>query len=407
MAISVADIAALTTTQLNALAIDTQVPALKTAQVAAITTAQLSALTSPVLNALTTGQFRALTVAQIGALTTSQWRSLETEDLAALSTAQVKAITVASLLALTSSEVCALTSAQIRALTTAQFQALNTGQITPLMLDLDGHGLQTLSIAAGVQFDVGNRGLVAATGWVAPGDGLLVLDRNANGRIDDGGELFGSGTLMPDGRHAADGFEALATLDANHDGAIDARDPSFEALAVWVDANSDGLTQADELKGLDALSITGLHLAADRTIVFDNGNLIGLMGRYDSADGSTQLLADVWLATDATVAPAVSLRTVVSDMTESLGRFNEQLDGFQPIAGPMLNLPTASSAAPTELSRSLAAQLSAFVDQNSVAMATLVHVAPAAELLSPDLTLAPAAAVNAWIPPLTGKQPDK
>jgi hypothetical protein len=94
---------------------------------------------------------------------------------------------------------------------------------------------------------------------------------------------------------------------------------------------------------------------------------------------------------------------VVSDLTESLGRFTEQLDGFQPIAGPVLNLPTASGAAPTELSRSLAAQLSAFIDQNSVSMATLFQIAPAVELLSLDLTLA--APVNAW--EASGKPPGK
>ena len=397
--ITATDFAVLTTAQLNAMG---------TAQIAALTKAQTQAIESSHLAALGTTNLTALSLADVAALTTSQLNALTTAQYRALTTAQVRAITTTNIAAMSSNGLCALTSTQIQALTAQQIRAIATGHITPLVLDLNDHGPLTLSIAAGVQFDVGNTGQVAATGWVAPGNGLLVLDRNANGRIDDGGELFGSGTLMPDGRHAADGFAALATLDANHDGLIDSRDSSFDALAVWVDANSDGVTQSSELKGLDALSITGLHLDAERTIAFDNGNLIGLMGRYDSADGSTQVLADVWLATDATVAPApVSLRTVVSDLTESLGRFTEQLDGFQPIAGPVLNLPTASSAAPTELSRSLAAQLSAFIDQNSMPMAALVGVAPAVGLLSPDLTLAPATAVNAWMAPLTAKRPDK
>jgi hypothetical protein len=293
-------------------------------------------------------------------------------------------------------------------------QALATGLITPLMLDLDGLGPLTLSIAAGVQFDVGNSGQVAATGWVSPGDGLLVLDRNNNGVIDNGGELFGSGTVLPDGNRAIDGFAALATLDANGDGVVNAQDPGFNALKVWVDGNSDAMTQSGELKGLDALSITGLHLDATQTIAFDNGNLVGLLGRYDSADGTTHTLADVWLTTGAPAAPTdepVALRTAVSDLTASLGRFTEQLEGSLNIAGPALNLPTTTDAASVgplqaELSRSLAAQLSAFVDQNSAAITPLA-AAPAIDLLSKDLTLAPAASINGSVDPLTGKPPGK
>jgi hypothetical protein len=277
------------------------------------------------------------------------------------------------------------------------------------MLDLDGHGVQTLGIAAGVRFDAGNTGLVAATGWVAAGDGLLVLDRNANGRIDDGGELFGSGTLMPGGHHAADGFAALATLDANHDGVIDSQDPSFATLAVWVDANSDGVTQAGELKRLDALNITGLHLDAERTIAFDNGNLIGLMGRYDSTDGSTRVLADVWLATEAPATQApVALRDWVSDLSESLGRFTELLDQPQAVAGSFQTPLLASGAVPVNLSQSLAAQLSAFVDQNLMAvttMATMVEVGPATRLWDQAPMLAPAGPVEHWAD--AGKPPGK
>jgi hypothetical protein len=141
---------------------------------------------------------------------------------------------------------------------------------------------------------------------------------------------------------------------------------------------------------------------------------VGLLGRYDSADGSTHTLADVWLTTGAPAAPTeepVALRTAVSDLTASLGRFTEQLEGSLNIAGPALNLPTTTDAASVgplqaELSRSLAAQLSAFVDQNSVAITPLA-AAPAVDLLSKDLTLAPAASVNGSIDPLTGKPPGK
>ncbi len=85
----------------------------------------------------------------------------------------------------------------------------------------------------------------AATPWLA-------LDRNRNGVIDDGGELFGSGTMMADGRFAADGFAALAVLDDNRDGVIAAADPVYRHLVLWADRDGDRRGAADELEPLAA-----------------------------------------------------------------------------------------------------------------------------------------------------------
>ncbi len=81
---------------------------------------------------------------------------------------------------------------------------------SPIVLDLDGDGvIGTVGLGAGVFFDHAADGFAERTGWVAPGDGLLVWDRNANGAIDTGHELFGSETLLPNGLKAVNGFEAL------------------------------------------------------------------------------------------------------------------------------------------------------------------------------------------------------
>ncbi len=410
-ALTASQIAAMSASQLSALS-SAQWVNLSGGQVAALTSSQIAALTTARLNALTTAQFKALKPEQIAALRPEQVAALETVDLAALGTAQLRALGTAQVRALTSAEIEALSTAQIAGMTTSQLAALSSGQlaalspaqrtaamtasanrVTPLMLDLDGNGVQTLNMAAGVGFDIGNTGSVASTGWVSPGDGLLVLDRNHNGVIDNGGELFGSGTLLPDGSHAVDGFAALATLDANADGVVNAQDTGFSSLAVWIDANSDGVTQAGELKGLGALGITALNLDAARTISFDNGNLVGLTSSYDSADGSTHTLADVWLATGAPAAPSdapVALRTAVFDLAVSLGRFTEQLEGSLNVAEPALNLTSTMDAAsvgplPAGLSRSLAAQLSAFVGQSSAAIViapVLVAMPPGRRLTS-------------------------
>jgi hypothetical protein len=306
----------------------------------------------------------------------------------------------------------ALTTAQVSALTTAQSKIVKTktgGLVTPLMLDLDGNGVQTLGLSAGVQFDVANLGHAAATGWVAPSDGLLVLDRNHNGVIDDGGELFGSGTLLADGSHASDGFVALATLDANSDGVIDSRDASFNALAVWVDANSDGQTQAGELKGLDALSISALHLAATETLLVDNGNLIGLTSSYDTTDGVSHQLADVWLAT----APA-TLKGRVSDLTQALGRFNEDLEEQPGITHPVLKLPANAQGTSSALFQenqvgNIAEQLSAFMVRNSAlpGVPTVLAAVPPASLWHSDPTATSAGHFSKMLDPQSGHRPGR
>jgi hypothetical protein len=102
----------------------------------------------------------------------------------------------------------------------------------PLVLDLDGNGIKTISLDQGVHFDYNGDGFSEGTGWVAQGDGLLVLDRNGDGQITNGSELFGDGTLLRNGRTASNGFEALADYDSNNDGVIDATDPVFSQLRV-------------------------------------------------------------------------------------------------------------------------------------------------------------------------------
>ena len=91
--------------------------------------------------------------------------------------------------------------------------------VDPLTLDLDGDGIETVGINTNnpILFDHDGDGVKTATGWIGSDDGLLVLDRNNNGTIDNGKELFGDNTVMSNGQTAADGFAALADLDSNAD----------------------------------------------------------------------------------------------------------------------------------------------------------------------------------------------
>ncbi|MGD9499036.1 MAG: hypothetical protein AB7V33_00910 [Halothiobacillus sp.] len=119
----------------------------------------------------------------------------------------------------------------------------------PLTLDLDGDGLETVGIDSGrlVYFDHNGDGVKTATGWVGSDDGFLVLDRNGNGTIDSGAELFGDSTVLADGSTAADGFAALAEQDTNGDGVVDANDTGWGDLRVWRDLNQNGISEAGRM----------------------------------------------------------------------------------------------------------------------------------------------------------------
>lgn len=91
----------------------------------------------------------------------------------------------------------------------ASFSSAETTR-SPLILDLDGNGVETVSVNDGVYFDHDGNGFAEKSGWASENDGILVRDLNNNGQIDGGNELFGDQTLLSDGTKAANGFEALA-----------------------------------------------------------------------------------------------------------------------------------------------------------------------------------------------------
>jgi hypothetical protein len=134
--------------------------------------------------------------------------------------------------------------------------------------------------------------------------------------------LFGNATVLADGSKATDGYQALAQLYTNHDGMITSADAVFEQLGVWVDANSDGISEAGEVRSLASLGITGISVKADVTSTLDNGNTIGLTSSYQTADGAQHLAGDVWFAAqDATTtasAAALSTATVAALTTDQL-----------------------------------------------------------------------------------------
>jgi hypothetical protein len=174
----------------------------------------------------------------------------------------------------------------------------------PLTVDLDGDGIETVGINSStpVMFDITGTGVLQSVGWVGADDGFLVRDLNSNGLIDSGAELFGDATQLANGQRASDGFAALADLDENQDGVVNAADAAFSSLRVWRDLDQDGVTDAGELLTLTALGITGLNVAStSHSQTLANGNQIADLGTYIRSDGQVGTLgqtADVNLAVD-------------------------------------------------------------------------------------------------------------
>jgi hypothetical protein len=173
---------------------------------------------------------------------------------------------------------------------------------SPIVLDLDGDGVRLSSVTEGVRFDLEESGRAVRTAWPVGGDALLVWDRDADGRIASGAELFGQSWSDLGGRWAS-GFAALAALDdpmrgGNANGRIDAGDLAFAELRVWVDADRDGATDPGELRTLDDAGIAALPLAHEQSRMHDAfGNGLRLVGAYERADGSTAAMVDVWFET--------------------------------------------------------------------------------------------------------------
>lgn len=168
--------------------------------------------------------------------------------------------------------------------------------MTPLIIDLSGDGVHTVGEDSNVSFDFDGTGNKVNTGWSHPEDGFLVLDKNHDGLIDAGEELFGDNSRVHDNKLAADGFEALAYFDANQDKVIDLNDAVWKSLQVWQDKNTDGISQESELFSLDALGISSISLSAKSLGTIDeNSNIHHLTSVVQWASGKQTDIVDVLL----------------------------------------------------------------------------------------------------------------
>ena len=197
---------------------------------------------------------------------------------------------------------------------------INPPKSDPLMFDLDRDG--KIDVSRKGYFDLDGNGFAEYTSWAGGSDGVLVLDRNGDGIINDGTELFGDQTILRDGTRAANGFEALADLDGNGDGFIDANDDVFGDLRMWADFDGDGIIGADEFSTLADLGIISINLNAlfDGTID-EFGNTFNYTATFTWDDGESGTFSELLLQRDTMYSMQVE-KVPVSDEVAAMANLS-------------------------------------------------------------------------------------
>lgn len=121
-------------------------------------------------------------------------------------------------------------------------------QVDPLVINFGGTAAELTDTK--FAFDLNSDGTKENISFVGSGSGLLVLDKNGDGVINNGGELFGPGS--------GNGFSELAAYDADKNGWIDENDPVYSQLEVWT-KDSQG---ADTLSSLKSMDVGAIYLSS-------------------------------------------------------------------------------------------------------------------------------------------------
>lgn len=186
---------------------------------------------------------------------------------------------------------------------------------SPLVIDLRGDGIRMTAAADGALFDINGLGRVF---WVAfpsgADDAWLALDRNGDGTIDNGSELFGNTTRLATGDFALHGFVALSELDTNHDGVVSAADATFSQLQLWFDRDRNGRSAPSELLRITESPVMALstdYRESRRRDAF--GNEFRLRATAHYAGGKQKAFYDVY----PTMAPVEGAAPLVESTCSS------------------------------------------------------------------------------------------
>jgi hypothetical protein len=174
---------------------------------------------------------------------------------------------------------------------------------SPVVIDTLGNGIDLTDPEEGVEFDISGAGRRMRFSWIQADDAFLALDRNGNGIVDSGKELFGAVTAQSNapGRN---GFRALSVYDTpgnggNGDGLIDSHDAIYTSLRLWLDANHNGFSEQIELSPLHSFNIASLELDyRESSRVDEEGNTFRYRAKVNGATDSNvgRWAWDVFLA---------------------------------------------------------------------------------------------------------------
>jgi hypothetical protein len=270
---------------------------------------------------------------------------------------------------------------------------------TPIVLDLNGDGVQYVDRSAGVTYDYAGNGIQQATAWVNPNDGILALQNpDSSLRI-----VFGV-----DGGTDLQGLAKM--FDSNYDGVLDAQDASFSQFGVWKDSNSDGIVANGEFTTLGAYNIISLSLGSTGDIHSVANGDVTVYGEtiYTTSDGFFHTAHDAGFATGDGIYsfttnpdPVVVNGQIGQDTFEIAALIGapEQINNFNINEGDHLNLSPVLSA-DTQLTGQINLNTALPAQNNSTVSLTLggvtyeIAAIQNTELTLPDLMANPVSGVD-------------
>ena len=202
--------------------------------------------------------------------------------------------------------------------------------IDPIIIDLNKNGITSTKLNNTTYFDHDNNNFKEASSWIDKGDAFLALDKNSNGLIDNGNELFGNHTISNTrfkytNNKATNGFEALKAYDLNDDNVIDSKDEIYDKLLLWKDSNQNAITDKGELIKLKDSGIVSIDLNYKNINTDEKGNTIKQSSTVTFEDGSTTIANDVWFKVNLDKTKQTSIDEMIKDTLINLNKRQDEL----------------------------------------------------------------------------------